>query len=98
MIRNWRPVLAGVGITLGAAAMAQPAQQQQQSPQRATPQSEQMMSQEGMRGGGMMMGAEQMMGPGAMMNDPLMRRQMTEMMDACGRMMSAMARTQQGGR
>jgi len=70
----------GLGLTVAAGAQPAPPIYGQ------TPPSGQMMGQ-----GQMMVQGQMMGGQNAMMNDPEMRRQMTEMSQVCGRMMGGMA-------
>ena len=81
MTRNFKMAALGAVAALGLASAGALAQQGNTQRAPANPQmNEQMMRDGGMAGGGMM----------AMMNDPEMRRQMTEMMSNCNRMMERM--------
>lgn len=81
MTRKLKFAALGAVAAAGLASAGALAQQTEGQRTPANPQSnQQMMRDGGMPGGGMM----------AMMNDPEMRRQMTEMMANCNRMMERM--------
>ena len=81
MTRNFKMAVFGAVTAVGLASAGALAQQGDTQRAPANPQmNEQMMRDGGTMGGGMM----------AMMNDPEMRRQMTEMMSNCNRMMERM--------
>ena len=83
-----KALLAGSALALSTAAGAQGANQNPQSAQ--PPRGEQMMMGPMMEPGRSMQGGRAMGAGQMMMNDPEMMRQMTAMIEGCGRMMSRM--------
>ena len=88
MTRKIKMAALGAVAAVGLASAGALAQQGNTQRPPANPQmNQEMMRDGGMMGGGMM----------AMMNDPEMRRQMTEMMSNCNRMMERMGNMSETG-